>query len=105
MSATWSNRLPLLLVGALALGALIVASRSQPARAALDEGTPLTGARYTVVESEAHNLIVTDNKTNTLYFYTIDKEKEVGSDLILRGSIDLNRVGKSPITPTKGSGQ
>lgn len=58
------------------------------------------GARYTVVMTEGHNLIVTDNQANTLYFYTIDREKEIGSELKLRGSVDLNQVGKPEIKPT-----
>jgi hypothetical protein len=59
------------------------------------------GARYTVVDSEGSNLTVVDNATNTLYFYTEDPGKEVGDDLQLRGSIDLNEVGKPVIKPKK----
>ena len=56
-----------------------------------------------MVDTKAHNLIVTDNKTNTVYFYTIDKDKPVGSELKLRGTIDLNQVGRPTIKPkTKG---
>jgi len=36
---------------------------------------------------------------NTLYFYTIDQGKEIGSELKLRGTIDLNQVGKPVIKP------
>ena len=56
--------------------------------------------RYSVLDSEGHNLIVTDNQTNTLYFYTIDKDAKIGSDLKLRGSLDLTQVGKPVIKPT-----
>jgi hypothetical protein len=76
-------------------------ARWQPAQARPDDA-PTTGPRYTVVETEAHNLIATDNKTNTLYFYTIDKDKEVGSPLHLRGTIDLSQLGQPVITPKKG---
>jgi uncharacterized protein (TIGR03000 family) len=55
---------------------------------------PMTGPSSSVVQTEGHNLIATDNRSNTLYFYTIDKDKEIGSDLKLRGSIDLSQVGK-----------
>ena len=58
------------------------------------------GPHYTVIETEGHNLIVTDNQSNTLYFYTIDKDKEVGSELKLRGTVDLTQVGKPVIKPT-----
>jgi hypothetical protein len=100
MNANWKSRLSLALVAAVVLAGLITVARFQPAQAARDDA-PLTGPRYTVVETEASNLIVTDNKSNTLYFYTIDKDKEIGSDLKLRGTIDLNQVGKTAITPTK----
>jgi hypothetical protein len=85
------------------IGAWVGMNRVQPAFGGAEPGDKgVNGPRYTVVESEAHNLIVTDNKTNTLYFYTIDKDKEVGSELRLRGSIDLNQVGKPEIKPAKG---
>jgi hypothetical protein len=59
------------------------------------------GAKYTVVETQGHNLLVTDNSTNTLYYYTIDKDEKIGADLHLRGSVDLNQVGKPVIKITK----
>jgi hypothetical protein len=34
-----------------------------------------------------------------LYFYTIDKGKEIGSELKLRGQVDLKQVGKPIIKP------
>ena len=55
--------------------------------------------RYSVVETEATNLIVVDNQTNTLYFYTVEREQPPGSDLHLRGSLDLNRVGDPTLKP------
>ena len=61
-----------------------------------------TGARYTVIETEATNLLVTDNRSNTLYFYTGDRGASVGAPLKLRGSLDLNKVGQASITPKKG---
>jgi hypothetical protein len=99
MNASWKGRLPLLAAAGLVVVALVVMARWQPARAArADE--PVTGPRYTVVMTEGHNLIVTDNKANMLHFYTIDKDKEIGSDLHLRGSVDLTQVGKDTIKPT-----
>jgi hypothetical protein len=99
MNANWKNRLPLLVVAGLLVAALVVMVRWQPARAARADG-PITGPRYTVVMTEGHNLIVTDNGTNTLHFYTIDKDKPIGSDLHLRGSVDLTQVGKDTIKPS-----
>ena len=52
-----------------------------------------------MVETEGHNLLVTDNRAEILYFYTIDKDAKIGSDLKLRGQIDLKQVGKKVITP------
>jgi hypothetical protein len=56
--------------------------------------------RYTVVFTEATNLCVTDNQTNTLHFYTIDQGEKPGADLKHRGSVDLTQVGKDVIKPT-----
>ena len=55
------------------------------------------GPRYTVVETQGHNLLVTDNSKNMVYFYTVDKDEKVGSDLKLRASVDLTQVGESVI--------
>ncbi len=98
MNASWKSRLPLLAAAGLVVVALVVMARWQPAQAAAD--APLTGPRYTVVETEGHNLIVTDNQKNVLYFYTIDKDKEIGSDLHLRGSVDLTQVGQDTVKPS-----
>src|SRR5262249_35918242 len=68
------------------------ASTAQPGGAG---GMP----KYTVVETEGTNLIVTDNSTNTVYFYTVDPDKAPGEDLKLRGSVDLTEVGKPVIKP------
>jgi hypothetical protein len=102
MNASWKTRLPLAAVAGLVLIALIVAARSQPVRAERDAG-PASGPRYSVVETQAHNLIVTDNQTNTLYFYTIDKDKPIGSELKLRGSLDLTKVGDPVLKPKKAA--
>jgi hypothetical protein len=100
MNTTWKNRLSLAVVAALVVAGLIAFTRFQPVQGAADDAAT-AGPRYTVVDTEGSNLLVTDNKTATLYFYTIDKDKEIGSDLKLRGSIDLHQVGKPVITVTK----
>jgi hypothetical protein len=82
---------------ALVVVALVVTTQTQRAPAAPD--APAGYPRYTVGDTEGHNLIVTDNQTNTLYYYTIDKDAKVGSDLKLRGSVDLTQVGKPTIKP------
>lgn len=57
------------------------------------------GAHYSVVSTDGAHLIVVDNATSKLYFYTIDKEGKVGDELKLRGSADLHDVGKPSIKP------
>jgi hypothetical protein len=98
MNTIVRNRMPLFVAAALiALGALAVINL-QPAHAQ-HEGGSMAAPRYTVVATEVHNLIVTDNHANELYFYTIDQNAEVGSELKLRGRVDLAQVGKPVIKP------
>jgi hypothetical protein len=90
-------------LGALGLGVVLGvvagAGWKQPAlaNAALQ---PAGGPRYDVVLTEGHNLIVTDNQTNTLYFYSIEQDAGIGSDFKLRGKVDLTQVGKDTVKPT-----
>ena len=60
---------------------------------------PQKSQRYSVVHTEGTNLIVTDNQSNTLYFYTVDQGAEPGADLKLRGSLDLDRIGDEVLKP------
>lgn len=91
------------IVAAVAVSGLLALSvvrfaQAQPAAPA----APATGGpKYTVVQTEVTNLLVVDNSTNTIYFYTVDEGKEPGSDLNLRGSLDLNDVGKPTLKPKK----
>ncbi len=90
---------------AVAVAALLVAvvALAYPTRQAegRPEGSGSGGApHYSVVITEAHNLLVTDNASNKLYFYTIDKDKAIGSPLKLRASINLTDVGKDEIRIT-----
>jgi hypothetical protein len=98
MKANGTSGLLLALCVGLVVG-LLAAHRAATAVGAAREEGAAGGARYNVVETEGHNLIVTDNKTNTLYFYTIDKDKEIGSELKLRGSLDLSQVGETVLKP------
>jgi uncharacterized protein (TIGR03000 family) len=76
------------------------------ARSALPEFEASAGAgpAYSVGETEAVNLIVTDNRRNALHFYTIDKGEEAGAPLKLRGTIDLTQVGKPVVKLTNAGG-
>jgi len=92
-----------LILGVLAgclLGAL-AAAVVWPTAQAHQAGAAAGGPRYTVVDTEGTNLIVVDNGSNTLYFYTVEPGKEVGEDLLLRGMLDLNEVGKPVLKPRK----
>src|SRR5262245_5427706 len=91
----------------LTLAALVLAVGVflfRPAVGAQQGAAPAAGgAKYTVVDTEGTNLTVVDNATNTLYFYCVDPAKEVGDELHLRGSVDLNEVGKPVLKPKKAS--
>ncbi len=78
------------------IGAFVAGTHAPPA---LGQRAGEGQHHYSVVETEGHNLIVTDDTINKLYFYTIDKEKEIGSELRLRGTVDLSEVGKPVIVP------
>jgi hypothetical protein len=91
---SWKSGM-LVIVGVVLLGGVLAITNRTPVQAAEQGGA--AGPRYTVVETQGHNLLVTDNGTNTVYFYTIDKDKEIGSDLKLRASVDLSQVGKPEI--------
>src|SRR5579859_505452 len=103
----WKSMLLLAVAVGLAVGFVLALNVGQPAVAqgGGGGGGGGRGPSYSVVETEGHNLIVTDNKTNTLYFYTIDKDAKIGSDLKLRGSVDLTQVGKAVITPAKAKAE
>jgi hypothetical protein len=98
MKTKWSSGLLVLAVIALVVSLVTRGHRADSARAADDKSAPVS-PRYRVVETEGHNLIVTDNKTETLYFYSIDRDAKIGSELHLRGQIDLKQVGKKVIRP------
>jgi hypothetical protein len=96
MQQVWKGGVLMLLGALVVLGVMLASGHNQAAQARAEAekgGSP----RYTVVETEGHNLLVTDNGTDKLYYYTIDKDAMLGSDLKLRGSIDLKQVGKPVI--------
>jgi hypothetical protein len=97
MKAKWVGGVVVVGLLILALGATL-APRGVTAQG--DAEPSKGGPHYTVVETEGHNLIVTDNRTDTLYFYTIDKDAQIGSDLKLRGQVDLKQVGRGVVKPS-----
>jgi hypothetical protein len=89
----WSMALVVLVI---VLGVFGLQPRTQAEQPAAEAAV---SARYTVVDTDASNLIVVDNKSNVLYFYTEEPGQEVGKELHLRGSMDLSEVGKPTIQP------
>lgn len=98
MNNNGKNRQSWVIAAALVACAVLAIGYFQPAHAQRDSSSG-ANPRYSIVETQGHNLIVADNQSNTLFFYTIDKDKEVGTELKLRGQIDLNQVGKPMIKP------
>ena len=83
----------------VALVALVIASHPVLGRApaeAQSSGSP----HYSIVMTEGHNLLVTDNAANKLFFYTTDKDAPIGSPLKLRASLDLTKVGQEELKIT-----
>ena len=102
---TSRNRILAVGIAVLAVGLIALATTDNPVFGQVrDRIRPSTAApaaaHYTVVITEAHNLLVTDNANNKLYFYTIDKDKPIGSPLKLRASVDLAQVGEEEIKLT-----
>ncbi len=93
-----------LVVAGIAAGlvaGLILASGPRQAAWAEQKGTGQEGGapHYSVVVTDGLHLVVTDNKTGTTYFYSIDEDEKPGADLKLRGTVDLKQVGKPVIKP------
>jgi hypothetical protein len=100
LKTSWNRILAACVV--LLVIALFVVWNSESAFGQRRQPPPLTsqGPHYTVVMTEGHNLLVTDNATSKLYFYTIDKDKPIGSPLKLRAEVDLAKVGEQEIKIT-----
>lgn len=88
-----------LAVAVVGLWAVLAAAQQRPAPAA--NAAPAAGPRYTVIESQGHNLLVTDNAANKFYFYTVDRDKPIGTPLKLRASLDLTQVGQPQLNVTE----
>ena len=93
----------LVVAGMVLLGGVLALTSRTPVQAVEQGPMPTAGPHYTIVETQGFNLLVTDNGTNTVYYYTIDKDKEIGSDLHLRGSVDLSLVVKPDILKKKAA--
>lgn len=99
MFANWKNRTWMAAGMTLLVVVLMAVARMQPAHAQR-EGAATSGPRYTVIETQGFNLLVSDNAANKLSYYASDKEAPVGSPLKLRASLDLTQVGREEIKIT-----
>jgi hypothetical protein len=92
-------------VGLVVLVLLLVACLAVPLfpgySAAQKEGTVTRGAPYTVVGTDGSHIIVVDNSTSKLYYYSIDRDGKIGDELKLRGTVDLRDVGKPSLKPVE----
>jgi hypothetical protein len=99
MKKTWQRGGLVMLGAVVAVAAMMFFSTDRtPTSRAADDSKSTAGPRYTVIETQGFNLLVTDNATNRLYFYATDKDVPVGSPLKLRASLDLSQVGKKELT-------
>ncbi len=98
MNGNWKRNVWAVALLVVVAGGLLLANRSQQVLS--QEGrVSASFPRYSVIDTEGTNLIVTDNQDNVLYFYTVDKEEKPGAALKLRASLDLKDVGKPVLTP------
>jgi hypothetical protein len=93
MSNLWKNGIGLLAI-ALAIGLVLSLSAERSA------GQKETGKNLTVVATDGTHLVVTDNQAHKVYFYAIEQGGKPGDELKLRGTINLEDVGKPIIKPT-----
>lgn len=92
----WKNGM-LFVVGAVLISATLLLTSRDTAQGQGGKGGGGNGPRYTIVETQGHNLLVTDNAKNMVYFYTTEKDAKIGSDLLLKASVDLSQVGQDVI--------
>ena len=98
MTRNWKTG-AVLVVG-VGVGAFLAGTNAPVAVGQGGRPTPPVGA-FTVVETDATNLLVVDNTSNTLFYYTIEPGQKPGADMHLRGSIDLSQVGQPVLKPKK----
>src|SRR5262249_53785634 len=91
----WKSGMAAIVIVLLAAGVLLLSNHGLVQ--GQDGGKSGAIPKYTVVETQGHNLLVTDNSTNTIYFYTPDKDAPIGSPLKLRASLDLTKVGEAEL--------
>src|SRR4051812_25746760 len=86
-------------LAALGLALVLAVAWSMRAAARDEPAAAPAGPHYTVVETDGIHAIVTDNRADKLYFYSIDQDAKVGDELKLRGYVSLKDVGKPVLKP------
>jgi hypothetical protein len=99
MFANWKSRTSLF-VGVVLMAVAVISMAHSEQVTVRGEGAAGSGSRYTVIETQGFNLLVTDNGANKLYYYATDKDAPVGSAMKLRASLDLTQVGREEIKIT-----
>lgn len=94
MSSSWKTAGALLAI--VVVGLVFVLNSGQPALGQAGKG----GGHYTVVATDGTHLVVTDNQANKVFFYAIEQGGKPGDELKLRGTLNLDDVGKPNIKPT-----
>jgi hypothetical protein len=100
MSVNGKNRMPIVIGAILLVAALTIVAHLESAQGPPRGGAFGPGARYSVIETQGFNLLVTDNAANKLYYYATDKDVPAGSPMKLRASLDLTQVGQEEIKIT-----
>src|SRR6516165_11673888 len=86
---------------AVAVGAIVLSSAASRVFGRGGEDTKAGGSpHYSVVMTEGHNLLVTDNATNKIYFYTIYQDKPICSPLKIRPPGEFTQGGGEEIRIT-----
>src|SRR6516165_10418633 len=98
---TSSNRVLAVCVVLLAVGLIALWSTAHPVFGRADDQAKGSGSpHYSVVMTEGHNLLVTDNATNKIYFYTIYQDKPICSPLKIRPPGEFTQGGGEEIRIT-----
>lgn len=96
-------KLTLSVLGSLLVAGLVVSTAWSGNEKESTAKQQKPSGKYSVISTDAAHLIVTDNTSNTIYFYAVEPGGSPGDDLNLRGSIDLNGVGADVLKVVKPS--
>ncbi len=96
---SWKNGMLFVMAAALVACGVLFMNRDTAQGQGGKGGMGGGATKYSVISTDGAHVIVTDNAASKLYFYAIDKDGKIGDTLKLRGSVDLQDVGKPSLTP------